>query len=345
MPGNVITLAPMAHSWLLLETLGDDPLVVAQGRALKNLVPLRAFLRRSPFLDVVVNAVAQAVRTGEGASEVLTAQHRVICTEPVKMSDGRVHGVQLWSGPSGIEVPERPLVGALVWDFSTGLATDTRESLICSGIDPDAEPMRPRAFAEAMMTCRDFNASETEALSLTISAEPGQRICTSWDIVDSDGKPINVPFVACANPEVMPDGTTHMISRAMNWRGERLNSAGSPDDLAHRILAGLAAPGVHRALVDINTWTLLKWVDDPCPYYDWPRSIVHPDDQVLVDELTAELAVGPSSRILRLKTYEDTWVHIHVTVNRVQLDERATAGLASLRLPLPAELDELPSAD
>ena len=37
----------MGHDWLLVETLGDEPAVVAQGRQLKNLVPITTFLRRS----------------------------------------------------------------------------------------------------------------------------------------------------------------------------------------------------------------------------------------------------------------------------------------------------------
>ncbi len=36
-----------------------------------------------------------------------------------------------------------------------------------------------------------------------------------------------------------------------------------------RILAGLAQTGVHRALVDLDNWKLLKWLDDPAPFFDW----------------------------------------------------------------------------
>ena len=43
----------MGHDWLLVETLGDEPAVVAQGRQLKNLVPITTFLKRSPYLAAV----------------------------------------------------------------------------------------------------------------------------------------------------------------------------------------------------------------------------------------------------------------------------------------------------
>lgn len=334
----------MAHGWLLMETLGDEPLIVAQGRALKNMVPLRVFLRRSPFLSVIERAVARAKRTGEGSTEVLPDQHRVIRTEVILMSDGRVHGVQVWSGPVGSEIPEQPMVGAILWDLTTGVATDTRESLINSGMDPDTEQLHPRAFAEDMPR-KEISPSETKVLSLTISAEPGERICTAWDVTDRHGNLINVAFVARANPEIMADGSTHMISRAMNWRGERPNPALATDNLAQRILSGLAQPGIHRALADINTWTLLKWLDDPCPHYDWRNTTVHPDDEVLVKAMTDEFAHGPSSRVLRLRGTKGGWVRIHVTVNRVELDERKIAGLVTLRLPLSAELDALPPVE
>ena len=55
----------MGHDWLLVETLGDEPAVVAQGRQLKNLVPITTFLRRSPYLSAVKTAIAESVQTGQ----------------------------------------------------------------------------------------------------------------------------------------------------------------------------------------------------------------------------------------------------------------------------------------
>jgi triple sensor domain protein len=44
----------------------------------------------------------------------------------------------------------------------------------------------------------------------------------------------------------------------MNWRTEREGSSVPHDDLAERILNGLAQSGVHRTLADLNNWKLLK---------------------------------------------------------------------------------------
>jgi len=330
----------MAHNWLLIETLGDQPLVVAQGRQLKNMVPLSAFFRRSPHLPAIADTVVQTARTATGRWRVVPNTDRAIRTEPVTMSDGKVHGVHLWTGPAAAAIPERPIPGPLVWDLTSGLATDTPESLANSGLDPAVEPTHGRTFAEDLPR-KELMPNETKVLSLTISCNPGDRICSMWDVTDQHGNLVSVGFVARAGLQTMPDGNQHLISRAMNWRGERQGAAVAPDRLGQRILDGLARPGIHRALVDINSWKLLKWLDDPCPYYDWRQpgdTVVHPGDEPLMKAMTTEFVAGPTSRVLRLKGKTGGWVRVHVTVYRIELDEKTAAGLVSLRLPTPAEL-------
>jgi hypothetical protein len=117
----------------------------------------------------------------------------------------------------------------------------------------------------------------------------------------------------------------------------------STNDLARRILQGLAEAGVHRALVDLNSWTLLKWLDEPCGFYDWrgaesDKPKVHPDDAHLMAAMTKESADGPTSRVLRMPGNDDGWVPVHVTVSRVELEPETFAGLVALRLPTDDEL-------
>ena len=52
----------MSHDWLLVETLGGEPVVVADGRQTKNLVPISVFLRRSPDLMAIQTAISETVR-------------------------------------------------------------------------------------------------------------------------------------------------------------------------------------------------------------------------------------------------------------------------------------------
>ena len=135
---STVRLPPMTHDWLLVETLGSEPAVVAHGLRTKNLVPISAFLRRNPNLMAIQTAIGETVRAGVGLSSITPKNDRVIRTEVVQMSDGRIHGVHVWIGPPDLEPPERPVPGPLKWDLTRGVATDTPESLFNSGRDPDS---------------------------------------------------------------------------------------------------------------------------------------------------------------------------------------------------------------
>lgn len=330
----------MAHDWLLVETLGEEPVVVAQGDQLKNLVPLNVFLRRNPHVAVVVQAVADTAASATALTLHTEKKDRVIRTEPVQMSDGRVHGVHVWLGPAGMSPPPRSVPGPLVWNLTTGVATDTPQALANSGMDPDTEKTHGRAFAEDLPT-RDLNPSETQVLSMAIQGRAGATYCNTWDVTDRAGGLITVAFVARAALEKVDGGAEHLLARAMNWRSHRAGPQVAPDQLAQRILDGLARPGSYRALVDVNTWTLLKWLDEPCPLYDWRgrtgKPWVHPGDEPLIAAMTTELDSGMTQRILRLPGHDEDWVPIHVTVHRVELELDTFAGLITLRAATEAE--------
>lgn len=329
----------MAHDWLLVETLGTEPAVVNADRKLKNLIPISTFLRRSPHLAAVQTAITESVQTGQSLASITPKKNRVIRTEPVQMSDGRIHGVQVWIGPAVAEPPERPVVGPLKWDLTLGVATDTPESLANSGRNPEVEATHGRAFAEDLPT-RDFSPNETQVVALTIRPEAGQTLCSSWDVTDWQGNLIRVGFVARNAWEPTASGREHLIARGMNWRCDLEEPPRPPGVLAQQILAGLAQPGVHRALVDLTDWRVRKWLDEPCPWCDCttegPRT--HPDDQPVIARMTTEFDVGPTTGVLRLPTGDGGWVLTHVTLNRIELEENTAAGLVALRLPTEDEL-------
>src|SRR5271168_602038 len=209
----------MTHDWLLVETLGGDPAVVAQGRQLKNLVPITTFMRRNPHLSAVRTAIAESMQSGQSLTSITPKHDRVIRTEPVVMSDGRLHGVHVWTGPADEEPPERPIPGPLKWDLTLGVATDTRESLTISGKNPDVEVTFGRAFAEDLPT-RELNPNETKVLAMVVRAEPGLTLCSTWDLTDWEGNPIRIGFVGRSALEPGADGREHLVARAMNWRAE-----------------------------------------------------------------------------------------------------------------------------
>ena len=90
----------MNHDWLLVETLGSEPAVVAQGRRTKNMIPVSAFLRRNPHLMAIQTAIGETVRAGQGLSSITPKNDRVIRTEVIQMTDGRIHGCLLYTSPS-----------------------------------------------------------------------------------------------------------------------------------------------------------------------------------------------------------------------------------------------------
>jgi hypothetical protein len=341
----------MANEWLLVETLGTEPAVVAMGRQLRNLVPIATFLRRNPRRAAIQSAIAESLQTSQSLASITPKHDRVICTEPVLMSDGRIHGVHVWSGPAGGEPPERPIPGPLKWDMTLGVATDTPESLANMGRNVELEDAEERAFAECWPS-GDLKPNEGRALAAAIRSQPGHTVCDTWDGTDWQGDHIRVSFVARNGLEPGADGRDHMIARGMNWRAEPADRPPSPDRLAQQILHGLARPGVHRALFDPHSWTLLKWLDEPCPFYDWRRIStdaprMHPSDAAKMTAMTNEFAAGTTCGVLRMPGHDGGWVPVHVTVNRVEIDQETSAGLVALRLPTESELAKagLPDTD
>ena len=102
--------------------------------------------------------------------------------------------------------------------------------------------------------------------------------------------------------EPSDDGGEHLIGRAMNLVEAVSESPLGAENLADRILNGLSQPGVYRVIVDLSTWTLLKWIDDPCPYFDWHGRVeMHPEDREhFAERMTAELEQGTTTAVLRL---------------------------------------------
>jgi hypothetical protein len=258
------------------------------------------------------------------------------------MSDGRMHGVHVWCGPTDEDPPQRPIPGPFTWDLTAATGTATVEYLINAGMDPAQEVLSGRAFAEDIPS-RNLNPDESKALSWTIDAAPDRTYCATWDFTDKLGGFRRVGWCARTLMEKNEDGTDHLMARAMNLVEEVSETPLSADNLANRILQGLSQPGVHRVIVDLKDWTPLKWIDAPCPYFNWRGRVqLHPEDRERsADRMTAELENGATSAVLRLPGNEGGWVPLHVTINKVELDGGVYGGLVTVRLPTDAELAEV----
>ena len=191
---------------------------------------------------------------------------------------------------------------------------------------------------------RALNASETKVLSMAIKREPGMTLCSTWNVTDHHGETISVGFVARANPETQDDGSERLICRAMNWRAEYDGPSLPPDHLAQRILDGLAQPGVHRALGRPGQLDATEVARRPRAVLRLARReesgepSVNPADAMHMARMTLEFGNGSTSGVLRLRANDGGWTPVHMTINRVELEENTFAGLMALRLPTEAEL-------
>jgi hypothetical protein len=335
-----VTLVPMTQEWLLVETLGTQPAVVAQGRQMKNFVPLAVFLRRNPNLSAIQTAVAATLDGGKSLAVTVSKSDRVIRTEPVAMSDGRIHAVHVWCGPLHEDPPDRPVPGPLVWDLTAAVGTATAQYFVNAGMNPETESMTGRALADDVPS-RSLNSDEAKALSLTIDSAPDRTYSATWGFTDKQGLFRRVGWCVRTAFEAGEDGTQHLIARALNVLEAVGDPPLPPTNLANRILHGMSQPGVYRAIVNLSDWTPLKWLDDPCPLFDWRGRVrLHPDDEeALSARIRAELqSGGTNSTVVRLPGEDGGWVRLHVTINRVELDAGIYGGLVALRLPTDAEL-------
>jgi hypothetical protein len=330
------------RDWLLLEVLGDEPVVIAQGHTLRKFVPTSVFLRRNPHLGSIMTAVDETVRDKQSLTKQVGHGSAVLRTRAVVSNDGRVHGVHLWVGRSGARPAQRSLPGAVSWDLTTGTASDTPQALFNAGLDLSVEKTDGRAFA-ADLPIGHINRDEAQVLALSMSCKPGDTFCSTWDTTGYDGERIRVSFVARAALESHADGTNHLVARAMNWRVAHKEAPEPDGDLARQIVRDLAQDGIHRAFVDLRTWNLLKWLDPPFPHADWRGEVVgqpfvHPNDHPVLHEMAQQFADGPADGLLRLRAIGGGWTLVHSTVHRVHLLDDNFAGLISIRLPTPAEL-------
>ncbi len=335
------------RDWLLFEVLGAEPVVVAQGHRLRKLVPLSVFLERSRNLSAITRAIAESVEQRQRLVLPTAERGELIHCEPVLMTDKVVHGVQVWTGKPGVRPPGRVLPGATHWDITSGIAADTAQALVNSGKDPATEATHGRSFAEDIPT-RRWNPHESQVLARTIDFRPGITFCSTWDIEDARGNSIRASFVSRAMLEWHSDGTQHRVFRAMNWRVPSASKAVDSPDLARQVLYGMAQDGVYRALVDLRTWKLLKWLDAPCPHFDWRgsdvgRPLVHPEDrQLLGSAVRKSSSRAAAVAVLRLRNDFGGWTPIHLTLYEIELEPNVVAGLLFARLPTPSELSGLP---
>lgn len=187
------------------------------------------------------------------------------------------------------------------------------------------------------------NGVEADALAKVVNAHIGATHCATWVGKGEDQQLRRVHFSARIFEEPI---TRHRLVRGLNINtgpDTPLTPEQQPFILAQQILAAVAEPGTYRAMVNLRTLNLLKWVDEPMPDIDWEydpenKPKLHPDDIPIAQEMSRGLRNTPkpggvlkTEGVLRIRGSMGQWVRVHVTANLTLLNEQTTAALVTVR--------------
>ncbi|SHV17728.1 Uncharacterised protein [Mycobacteroides abscessus subsp. abscessus] len=326
----------MAQDWLLIETLGSEPTVVAVGKQAKKMIPVPAILSKNRHLPVVADAIKGSISARTPALFPVPGTDRVIHTHPLILTTGEVHGTHLWLGNKDMEPPARPPAGAWAWNLSTGGVNLNAEALTVNGIT-DREPGEGGNIAESFRFIEP-NPDEADALAKLVNAEDGASHCATWVGKGEDQQLRRVHFSA----RILVDpSTSHRLVRGLNINtgpDTPVTPEQRPRILEQRLLAATAEPGTYRAIINLRDLTLLKWVDEPMPEIAWgydPENNrkLHPDDIPIARDMKSGLRDTPKTEgVLRIRGTNGQWVRVHVTANLTLLNEYTNAALVTIKL-------------
>ncbi|GGN24032.1 hypothetical protein GCM10011609_77260 [Lentzea pudingi] len=337
----------MAADWLLVETFGGlrrEPTVLAAGRSPKNMVSIRSVLGRGPFLPDVQGVIARVVRSRGAIEARTTVGKRRVIAHPLQTYGGVVHGVHVWVGPLDEDPPVRDAAGAWHINLSRHVSSRSDDLLRLYGTRAD-KWRNEHDLAELFAYQRlQTNSDEAKALALIVNAKAGAEHLATWTVNRDDGVRRALHF-ACRCVEVKaPNGRVELIVRGITHDigpAESVPAAPPPIPvlLAQQVLAAEATPGRWRAIVDLRTMRLLKWLDNPMPGVAWTlgaphRPAVHRADLRRAVGLSNDLAVsGRAEGVLRVRSEDGGWMKVAVSAALMALDQHTTAALVTLTEP------------
>lgn len=331
----------MAGRWLLIETFGGEgrrePTLIGMGSTPKGMVPLSSVLGRGRHRADLMAAVARVAATGRPLRESASDGTRRLIVDPLIAYSGRVHGVYAWIGRPDEEPPPRDPAGAWYFNLTTGKIGGSDDLLDLYGVAPqDRRTQRVVAEAFSRLTT---NADEAAGLALIVQATPGAEHQATWSVRRDDGQVRAANFACRAVEEVNPDGAVEVVLRGITHDigpAEATPSAPTRMVLAQQVLAAQAEPGRHRAIANLRTLTLLRWLDDPMPGIAWEndtdhRPALHPSDLPRARRLAHSLGDGGRvTGVLRFRSTDGGWMPVRVEANLMLLDEHTTAAYVVL---------------
>ena len=335
----------MANEWLLIETFGGrrrEPTLLAVGSSPRTMVPLRTILGRGPYLNDVLALVAHVVASGESIRTTTTDRRRQMIGDPLRTFGGRVQGVWVWVDKLDQTPPPRDLAGAFHQNLTTLISSRSDDLLDVYGVAPENR-VHVHSLAEQFGRL-GTNTDEARALAMLVKSEPGVEHQATWTVTRDDGTRRAVNFACRCVEETGPSGRREVVVRGITHDigpAEAIPAAPPvvPVLLAQQVVAAEQTPGRWRAIVDLRTMRLLKWLDDAVPGIAWRMDSPFPPGlhrRDLASAVRMRDALDSSGRVeseLRFRAMDGGWMRLVATANLMLLDQYTTAALVTLSLP------------
>lgn len=331
----------MANRWLLIETFGgeghEEPTVIGIGRTPKRMVPIASVLGRGRYLDDVRALVARVADSGRPVRAKSLDGRRQLIGDPLICFSGQVHGVYAWTGDPGEQPPPRDLAGAWYFNLTTDKIGGSDDLLDLYGVAPE-DRRQERLTAEAFGRLLP-NADEASALALLVKAQPGTEHQATWTVRRDDGELRAVNLACRVVAETYMDGSREVVLRGITHDlGPADSTPSAPRSmvLAQQVIAAERAKGKHRAIMNLRTLTLVRWIDDPMPGIAWEndapfRPAIHPEDLALARRMSDQLKTAEQSEgRLRVRSVSGGWIPVAVTARLMLLDRQTTAALVTV---------------
>lgn len=333
----------VADRWLLVETFGGEgrePTVIALGQTSKQMLPLESVLGRGGYVNPVKAMIKQVAATGKAFRGMTRDGRRQLIADPLTSFAGRVNGVYAWAGPAGHEPPPRAAAGGWYFNRTTGLIGGSDDLLDLYGVAPE-DRRQVRLTAEAFTRLLP-GADEHQALALLARAEPGtQYQGRNWTVRRDDGELRAVTLACRVVEETREDGRSEVVVRGVTQDiGPAAATPAAPRParvaLAQRVIMAEREPGRHRAVVDLRTLHVLRWIDEPPPGVAWEangpyRPAIHRADLRTAVQMSRMLADEDRvEETLRVRAASGGWTEVSVTAVLMLLDQHTTAALVTV---------------
>lgn len=324
--------------WLLIECIGKDPNVMAIGRKPVRLQPLEKVLR-TQTLKATRRLTNQVRRSGHRWEETSAGRGEHVIAEPIRNVAGKIHGLRIWVGHNGVEVPPPPRSAAWDWNLDKLTAHFTDETFEIHQFPP--EMRRSEITRMSALRTLSYASDECGALALALHSDETLLYQDTCQILRVDGVARDMHF--CARGASAADGRRFLHGLAIDISpGHDTPAAPPPMTFSQAVVeAELNVPGVYHALVDIRTLVAHRWLGPEMPGIAWELTgdpdrdpALHPSDIPAARALARATNDGPSSAVLRLRNTDGGWTTVRVEAKRMLLtrDSDDAALLVSMAL-------------